>query len=87
MRGEAMRSSPGIKFKCDRHVDPYGLPSVLQMLQSLNPQDSSLALMFATHPDPSSRLDALERAIGARLDPFASQPQAAERYGRFMQGK
>lgn len=67
--------------------DPFGLPSVLQMLQSLNPKDSTLSLMFATHPDPGSRLDALDRAMGARLDPFASQPQAAERYARLMQGK
>ncbi len=77
----------GVVVAARAGYDPYGLPSVLQMLQSLNPQDSSLALMFATHPDPSSRLDALEGAIGARLDPFASQAQAAERYGRFMQGK
>lgn len=67
--------------------DAYGLPSVVQMLQGLNPQDSSLALMFATHPDPGSRLDALDRAMGSRLDRFASQPQAAERYAQAMQGR
>jgi predicted Zn-dependent protease len=77
----------GVVIAARAGYDPYGLPSVLQMLQSLNPQDSSLALMFATHPDPNSRLDALERAIGTRLDPFASQPRAAERYARFMQGR
>jgi beta-barrel assembly-enhancing protease len=57
------------------------------MLQGLNPKDSELALMFATHPDPGSRLDALDKAMGTRLDRFASQPQAAERYARSMQGK
>jgi hypothetical protein len=57
------------------------------MLQSLNPKDSALALMFETHPDPGSRLDALDRAMGARLDRFAKQPQAAERYAGVMRGK
>jgi hypothetical protein len=57
------------------------------MLQSLNPKDSELALMFATHPDPGSRLDALDKAAGSRLDRFASQPQAAERYARLIQSK
>jgi predicted Zn-dependent protease len=77
----------GVVIAARAGYDPFGMPSVLQMLQSLNPQDSELALMFATHPDPNSRLDALERAIGNRLDRFASQPQAAERYARSMQGK
>jgi len=67
--------------------DPFGLPSVVQMLQSLNPKDSDLALMFETHPDPGSRLDALDRAMGARLDKFARQPQIAERYAGVMRAK
>jgi len=77
----------GVVIAARAGYDPYGLPAVLQMLQSLNPQDSALALMFATHPDPNSRLDALERAMGARLDPFGLQPQAAERYASFLRGK
>ena len=67
--------------------DPYGLPSVVQTLQSLNPKDSDLTLMFETHPDPGSRLDALEKSMGARLDKFSKQPQAAERYAGVMQSK
>jgi predicted Zn-dependent protease len=77
----------GVVIAARAGYDPFGLPSVLQMLQSLNPKDSELALMFATHPDPGSRLDALDKAAGSRLDRFASQPQAAERYARLMQGK
>jgi predicted Zn-dependent protease len=77
----------GVVIAARAGYDPFGLPSVLQMLQSLNPKDSELSLMFATHPDPGSRLDALDRAVGTRLDRFASQPQAAERYARLMQGK
>lgn len=77
----------GVVIAARAGYDPFGLPSVLQMLQSLNPKDSELSLMFATHPDPGTRLDALDRAVGSRLDRLASQPQAAERYARSLQGK
>lgn len=62
--------------------DPFGLPAVLLTLQALNAQDSGLALLFATHPAPAARLDALETAMGARLDAQAGQPQVAERFAR-----
>jgi hypothetical protein len=57
------------------------------MLQASNPKDSDLALMFETHPAPGARLDALDKAMGARLDRYAKQPQAAERYAAALQGK
>jgi predicted Zn-dependent protease len=77
----------GVVIAARAGYDPFGLPSVVQMLQSLNPRDSDLALMFETHPDPGSRLDALDRAMGTRLDRFAKQPRVAERYSRTIQGK
>ena len=77
----------GVVIAARAGYDPYGLPSVVQMLQSLNPKDSDLALMFETHPDPGSRLDALERAMGTRLDKFAKQQQAADRYAGVMRAK
>lgn len=66
--------------------DPYGLPSVLQMLQGMNPQDSGLSLLFATHPAPDVRLDALERIMDAHLERFARQPQVTERFARVILG-
>jgi predicted Zn-dependent protease len=77
----------GVVIAARAGYDPYGLPSVLQMLQGMNPQDSGLALLFATHPDPNARLDALERAIGTGLDRYADQPQAAERFAQALQGR
>ena len=77
----------GVVIAARAGYDPYGLPSVVQMLQASNPKDTDLALMFETHPDPGSRLDALDKAMGNRLDKFAKQPQVAERYARLMQGK
>ena len=77
----------GVVIAARSGYDPYGLPAVLQMLQSMDPKDSELALLFATHPDPNARLDTLDRAMGSRLDRFAAQPQAAERFVQAMQGK
>jgi predicted Zn-dependent protease len=77
----------GVVIAARAGYDPYGLPSVVQMLQASNPKDSDLALMFETHPDPGARLDALDRAMGARLDKFARQPQLAERYAAVMRAK
>jgi beta-barrel assembly-enhancing protease len=65
--------------------DPYGLPTVLQTLQRMNPQDSGLALMFKTHPTPSERLDALEKIEGS-LESFSGQPQLPERFATETKG-
>lgn len=66
--------------------DPFGLPQVLQTLQALNAQDSTLALLFDTHPAPAARLDALEAVTAAgALDALAAQPQLPERYARHIQ--
>ena len=64
----------------------YGLPSVLQTLQAMNPQDSGVALMFKTHPAPAERLDALER-MQPTLDAYAGQPQLAERFAATARAK
>jgi predicted Zn-dependent protease len=58
----------------------YGLPTVLQTLQAMNPQDSSLALMFKTHPAPGARLDALAEKMTPTLDRYAGQPKVDERF-------
>jgi predicted Zn-dependent protease len=77
----------GVVIAARAGYDPYGLPSVIQMLQASNPKDSDLAQMFETHPDAGSRLDALDRAMGTRLDKFAKQQQAADRYAGVMRAK
>lgn len=60
--------------------DPFGLPRVLQTLETVNAKDSALALLFETHPAPAARLDALESAVGDKLDAYAQQPVFAERF-------
>jgi len=52
----------GVYLAARAGYSPYGLPSVLQMYAS-SPQDSGLQLLFATHPDPNARLDALNSVM------------------------
>jgi len=69
----------GVVIAARGGYDAYGLPSVLQTLQAMNPEDSGVALMFKTHPAPAERLDALER-MQPTLDAYGGQPQLAERF-------
>ena len=69
----------GVVIAARGGYDAYGLPAVLQTLQSMNAEDSSLALMFKTHPAPAERLEALDR-MQPTLERYGSQPQIAERF-------
>lgn len=69
----------GVVIAARGGYDPYGLPAVLQTLQAANPADSSLALMFKTHPAPGERLTALERGMRP-LEAYASQPALPARF-------
>ena len=69
----------GVVIAARGGYDAYGLPSVLQTLQAMNPEDSGVALMFKTHPAPGERLFALE-TMQPTLDAYAGQPQLADRF-------
>lgn len=73
----------GVIIAARAGYDPYALPSVLQTLEAMNPQDSGLALMFKTHPSPSSRLDLLDKTMQSSLDKYAGQPTLPERFVKF----
>jgi predicted Zn-dependent protease len=70
----------GVVIAARSGYDAYGLPAVLQTLQAMNPEDSSLALMFKTHPAPGERLDALSEKMQPTLDAHAGQAQLVERF-------
>jgi predicted Zn-dependent protease len=71
----------GVAIAARGGYDSYGLPSVLQTLQAMNPEDSALALMFKTHPSPAERLDALgSDQMQPVLEAYSSQPQVRERF-------
>lgn len=70
----------GIVIATRAGYDPYGLPAVLQMLDASNAQDSSLALMFKTHPAPRDRLSLLDKIMDNRFDAYSAPTQTNERF-------
>ena len=76
----------GIVIAARAGYDSYGLPSVLQTLNAMNARDSSLALMFKTHPSPAERLGALSERMQPVLDAYATQPQLPERFAASIKG-
>lgn len=73
----------GVVIATRAGYDPYGLPAVLQTLNGMNPNDASLAFLFQTHPPANKRLSMIEKFFN-RLDPYASQPQIAERFSEHL---
>lgn len=70
----------GIVIATRAGYDPYGLPAVLQMLDAANAQDSSLALMFKTHPAPRDRLNLLDKIMANNFDAYPAPSQTDKRY-------
>ena len=58
----------GVVLAARAGYDVYGLPEVLQEIGHVAKDDSSVALLFKTHPAPDERLLKLGDAIGNRLD-------------------
>ena len=74
----------GVVIAARAGYDPYGLPVVLQTLDAMNAQDSSLALMFKTHPPPQQRLGLLDGLMTGTMDRYASQPEVADRFEKVV---
>ncbi len=70
----------GIVIATRAGYDPYGLPAVLQMLDASNAHDSSLALMFKTHPAPRDRLSLLDKIMDNRFDVYSAPTQTDNRF-------
>ncbi len=72
----------GVVIATRAGYDPYGLPAVLQILNASNAKDSSLALMFKTHPAPQDRLDRLDKLMDKQFDVYAAPEQTDERFSK-----
>lgn len=66
--------------------DPYGLPTVIQILQDILPEQGGVSVLFSTHPTPADRLVALDKAIGKSMDQYSSQPVLQDRFFAAMLG-
>ncbi len=62
--------------------DSYGLPIVLQKIGHASLKDSSVALLFKTHPHPDARLSALGDSMGGAFDSFSDGKTVTQRFYR-----
>lgn len=60
--------------------EPYGLAEVLQTLGQTNKADSSVALLFKTHPHPDERLTKLGNSAGSKFDSVKNAKGLANRF-------
>lgn len=74
----------GIVIAARAGYHPYGLPAVLQSLQSVSSEDAGIALMFKTHPKLSDRLSLLDTIMSPSFDRFEGQPDLAQRFKTAM---
>lgn len=74
----------GVVLAARAGYDPYGLPSVLQTLASINPKDDAVALMFKTHPDSEKRLELVTNAMEGHFDQYIQQPKLEDRFSRII---
>lgn len=69
----------GVVLAARAGYSPYGLPVVLQKIGRSNATDSSVALLFKTHPSPQDRLSMLGDAMTDSFDKYADGQILAER--------
>jgi predicted Zn-dependent protease len=62
----------GVVIAARAGYDAFGLPAVLQQLQTQSAQDGGFALMFKTHPAPGARIDLLSKMMADRFDTLSS---------------
>ncbi|XZG70016.1 M48 family metalloprotease [Chitinibacteraceae bacterium HSL-7] len=72
--------SVGMQLAAKAGYNPYALVSVLQRISLISPQDSSVALLFSTHPAPNARIDRIDQTVGDRLEPFAGNIDRTARF-------
>ena len=72
----------GVIIAARAGYDPWGLPSALQTLAGVNPDDTYVKLLFKTHPAPSARLEKLALALGTNFDSLTGGPQSNDQFLR-----
>ncbi len=72
----------GVSLTTRAGYEPYGLPEVLQTIGLTAKDDSSVSLLFKTHPHPDERLVQLDDAIGSRLDKINGGKTLSNRFYR-----
>lgn len=76
----------GMVLSARAGYDPYGLPTVIQILQDLSTEQSGLSVLYATHPTPAARLESLDRLMGKTMEPYSSQAALQDRFVTMILG-
>ena len=66
--------------------DPYGLPTVIQILQDISAEQSGLSLLYSTHPTPADRLLALDRNFGKTMENISAPATLRDRFAMMILG-
>ena len=64
--------SMGVVLAARAGYEPYGLPEVLQDMSQVSRADSSVSLLFQTHPLPDDRLTQLSLVSGDQIDKMSN---------------
>jgi predicted Zn-dependent protease len=70
----------GVVLATRAGYDSYGLPAVLQEIGHVSAKDSSVSLLFKTHPHPDARLSKLGEAMGSTFDAMSEGKALASRF-------
>lgn len=70
----------GVVLAARAGYDAYGLPMVLQEIGHAGLNDSSVALLFKTHPHPDTRLAELGDSMGESFDKYSDGKIVKDRF-------
>jgi predicted Zn-dependent protease len=86
-RGEEEQADRmGMTLAARSGYDPYGLPSVLQILQDLQKDQGGASLLYSTHPSPSDRIASLDKQMGKEMEIFGGQATLQDRFVTMILG-
>lgn len=74
----------GVVLATRAGYDSYGLPMVLQEIGHAGLNDSSVALLFKTHPHPDTRLAELGDSMGETFDKFSDGKSVKDRFYKLV---
>ncbi len=74
----------GVVLMARAGYDPYELMAVLLILDSVNPEDSSIEQFLNTHPAPLKRMQHLDGLMRGKMDQYATQTRGEDRFIRTL---
>jgi predicted Zn-dependent protease len=66
--------------------DPFGLPSTIQILQSVIGEQGKTSVLFSTHPTPEARLAALDKTMSSAMERYSGQANLQDRFASTILG-